>query len=161
MEDLYFANKVIRSRQFLRYAKYHSDQLGCHVSNLYFLDNCIYVFRMIDGKYVSFNGEEYEEFNNVMANELKTIPVTHKPEYTKEHYTLVTISSPTKNVPSIKSLQKIQMSRTFLLLQLYFVPHLHRHFLLQEVRILYFFLQPKIRFVNILYQAVKFLYRTV
>ena len=48
------------------------------------------------------------DLNNVMANELKTLPVTHKPEYTKEHYTLVTISSPTKNVPSIKSLQKIK-----------------------------------------------------
>ena len=48
------------------------------------------------------------DLNSVMANELKTLPVTHKPEYINEHYTLVTISSPTKNIPSIKSLQKIK-----------------------------------------------------
>lgn len=48
------------------------------------------------------------DLNSVMANELKTLPVTHKPEYTTEHYTLVTISSPTKNIPSTKSLQKIK-----------------------------------------------------
>lgn len=48
------------------------------------------------------------DLNNVMANELKTLPVTHKPEYINEHYTLVNISSPTKNIPSIRSLQKIK-----------------------------------------------------
>lgn len=47
------------------------------------------------------------DLNSVMANELKSLPVTHKEEDLAEHYTLINISSLTKNVPSIKSLQKI------------------------------------------------------
>lgn len=48
------------------------------------------------------------DLNNVMANELKSLPVTHKTADVSEHFTLVKITSPTKNVPSIKSLQKIK-----------------------------------------------------
>jgi hypothetical protein len=48
------------------------------------------------------------DLNSVMANELKSLPVTHKEADTSSHYTLVTITSATKNVPSIKSLQKIK-----------------------------------------------------
>ena len=48
------------------------------------------------------------DLNSVMANELKSLPVTPRPEYINEHFTLVTITSPTKNVPSVKSLQKIK-----------------------------------------------------
>lgn len=47
------------------------------------------------------------DLNNVMANELKSLPVTHKPADVNEHYTTVRISSLTKNAPSLKSLQKI------------------------------------------------------
>ncbi|MBQ6038012.1 MAG: ATP-binding protein [Bacteroidaceae bacterium] len=48
------------------------------------------------------------DLNRVMADDLKTLPVTHKPNYLNDHYTLVSITSPTKNIPSIKSLQKIK-----------------------------------------------------
>ena len=48
------------------------------------------------------------DLNSVMANELKSLPVTHKDADTSSHFTLVTITSATKNVPSIKSLQKIK-----------------------------------------------------
>lgn len=63
MEKLYFANKVLESRAFIKYAKYHSDQIGCHVDNYYFLDNKIYVFKLIDGKYVNFDGEHLDMEN--------------------------------------------------------------------------------------------------
>lgn len=48
------------------------------------------------------------DLNSVMANELKSLPVTQKEADANSHYTLVTITSATKNVPSTKSLQKIK-----------------------------------------------------
>ena len=48
------------------------------------------------------------DLNSVMANELKSLPVTQKEAETNSHLTLVTITSATKNVPSLKSLQKIK-----------------------------------------------------
>jgi len=48
------------------------------------------------------------DLNSVMANELKSLPVTHREEDINEHYTIVNITSATKNVPSIKSIQKIK-----------------------------------------------------
>ncbi len=47
------------------------------------------------------------DLNSVMANELKSLPVTQREEDAAKHYTLVTITSATKNAPSIKSQQKI------------------------------------------------------
>ncbi len=47
------------------------------------------------------------DLNSVMANELKSLPVTQKEAEASSHFTLVTITSATKNVPSLKSLQKI------------------------------------------------------
>ena len=48
------------------------------------------------------------DLNSVMANELKSLPVTQKEADVNSHYTLVTITSATKNVPSLKRLQKIK-----------------------------------------------------
>jgi len=48
------------------------------------------------------------DLNSVMANELKSLPVAHKESDVNSHYTIVTINSATKNMPSIKSLQKIK-----------------------------------------------------
>ena len=48
------------------------------------------------------------DLNSVMANELKSLPVTQKEAEASSHFTLVTITSATKNVPSLKSLQKIK-----------------------------------------------------
>lgn len=48
------------------------------------------------------------DLNSVMANELKSLPVTQNEEDITEHYTIISISSLTKNVPSIKSQQKIK-----------------------------------------------------
>lgn len=48
------------------------------------------------------------DLNSVMANELKSLPVTQKEAEANSHFTLVTITSATKNVPSLKSLQKIK-----------------------------------------------------
>lgn len=48
------------------------------------------------------------DLNSVMANELKSLPVTQKEAEVNSHFTLVTITSATKNVPSLKSLQKIK-----------------------------------------------------
>ena len=48
MEKIYFANKIFQVRKFSRYAKYDSDQLGCHVNNSYFLDNKIYILKSED-----------------------------------------------------------------------------------------------------------------
>lgn len=63
MEKLYFANKVIQVKDYLSYAKYYSDQLGCNLENYYFLDNQIYVFKLKDGKYIDLNDNIYEEIN--------------------------------------------------------------------------------------------------
>lgn len=63
MEEIYFANKIFQVKGFLRYAKYYSDQLGCHVGNFYYLDNRIYTFKLVDGKYVDVDGNEYQEFD--------------------------------------------------------------------------------------------------
>lgn len=48
------------------------------------------------------------DLNSVMANELKSLPVTQKKVDASSHYTFVSITSATKNVPSLKSLQKIK-----------------------------------------------------
>ena len=48
------------------------------------------------------------DLNSVMANELKSLPVTQKEAEASSHFTLVTITSATKNAPSLKSLQKIK-----------------------------------------------------
>lgn len=68
MEKLYFANKVIRITDFEHYAFWHDDQLGCHISNECFLDARIYVFRLVDGKYVDVDGNEYQEFTPLDTN---------------------------------------------------------------------------------------------
>ncbi len=49
MEKIFFANKIIQTSEFSRYAKYYSDQLGCHVNNLCFLDRRIYAFKSFGG----------------------------------------------------------------------------------------------------------------
>lgn len=66
MEKLFFANKVIQVKYYIRYAKYHSNQLGCELENYYFLDNKIYIFKFEDGKYIDLNGNAYEaiDLNN-------------------------------------------------------------------------------------------------
>lgn len=48
------------------------------------------------------------DLNRVMANELKSLPVFAKPKEETEHYTIVSISAPTRNMPSSKSLKKIK-----------------------------------------------------
>lgn len=58
-------------------------------------------------------GEEKEkivtfELNEVMANDLEELPVSSNPKDLNEHYTIITISEPTKNVPALKSLSKIK-----------------------------------------------------
>ena len=51
---------------------------------------------------ISFN------LNEVTANDLKELPVELKFKDQNDHYTIVVISEPTKNVPAIKSLSKIK-----------------------------------------------------
>jgi hypothetical protein len=51
---------------------------------------------------ISFN------LNDVVANDLKELPVTLIPKDKNEHYTIVQITDSTKNVPALKSLQKIK-----------------------------------------------------
>ena len=63
MEKLYFANKIIQVKDYLSYAKYYSDQLGCNFENYYFLDNQIYIFKLQDGKYIDSNDNAYREIN--------------------------------------------------------------------------------------------------
>ncbi len=46
--------------------------------------------------------------NDVIANELKELPVKETTKDINEHYTIVHITDPTKNVPAIKSLAKIR-----------------------------------------------------
>lgn len=58
-------------------------------------------------------GEDVEriltfDLNDVIAEELEELPITLKSKPANEHYTIVTISDSTKNVPTFKSLPKIK-----------------------------------------------------
>jgi len=58
-------------------------------------------------------GEDEErtiEFNlkEVIAKDLKELPVKATPKNTNSHYTIITITNPTKNVPANRSLSKIK-----------------------------------------------------
>ena len=57
MNKYYFANRVFLVRDFSKYAFYHSDQLGCHVNNRYFMDKKISVFTDDNGDYYDLNND--------------------------------------------------------------------------------------------------------
>ena len=69
MEKLFFANKVLLIQDFIKYAEYQTERLGCEVNNFYYLDNQIFAFKYQDGKFVDLNGNEYQVFNK---NEIKS-----------------------------------------------------------------------------------------
>ena len=95
MEKIYFANKIFRKKYFGGYAKYYSDQIGCHVSNSYYLDKKIYPFRLVDGKYVDFDGNEYQEL----------VPPWHHsnvlPCWECEHYDIKPVTRDCENRPEV------------------------------------------------------------
>lgn len=62
MEKIYFANKIIKTGTFLRHGYWHDYLVGCDFENQYYLDSKIYSFKMVDGKYLDEDGNEYVEF---------------------------------------------------------------------------------------------------
>ena len=77
MEKLFFANKILLIQDFIKYAEYKTERLGCEVNNYFYLDNRIFAFNYQDGKFVDLNGNKYQIFNKKEIKNKDIISCNH------------------------------------------------------------------------------------